>query len=72
MIEYFYTDQVELTAELACDVMRISNQYRLPHLKAITEKFLSKHISLENIITLLMLSDEHEAVELKRICLDFA
>ena len=52
--------------------MRISNQYRLPHLKAITEKFLSKHISLENIITLLMLSDEHEAVELKRICLDFA
>lgn len=48
-----------------------ANRYGLDRLKRLCEKYLVALIDLENVIELLYLSDMHQAVELKRMCINF-
>lgn len=49
-----------------------ANKYGLDRLKRLCEKFLVSIIDLENVVELLCLSDMHQAMELKRMCLNYA
>lgn len=44
----------------------------MDRLKRLCEKFLVALIDLDNVIELLNLSDMHQAMELKRMCMNFA
>ena len=48
-----------------------ANKYGLDRLKRLCEKYLVSLIELENVIELLYLSDMHQAVELKRMCINY-
>ena len=48
-----------------------ANKYGLDRLKRLCEKYLVAVIDLENVTQLLYLSDLHQAVELKRMCINF-
>ena len=51
--------------------MIAANKYGLDRLKRLCEKYLVAVIDLENVTELLYLSDMHQAVELKRMCINF-
>lgn len=60
-----------MTSDQVIDIMVAANRYGLDRLKRLCEKFLVKHIDLDNVIELLYLSDMHHAIELKRMCINF-
>ena len=73
LLEFIYSDQLnELeSADQAINVLVAANKYGLDRLKRLCEKYLVALIDLENVIEMLYLSDMHQAVELKRMCLNF-
>ena len=48
-----------------------ANKYGLDRLKRLCEKYLVSLIELENVIELLYLSDIHQAMELKRMSINY-
>ena len=48
-----------------------ANKYGLDRLKRLCEKYLVAMIDLENVVELLYLSDMHQAMELKRMSINF-
>ena len=73
LLEFIYSDQLNdlESAEQAIDVLVAANKYGLDRLKRLCEKFLVQLIDLENVVELLYLSDMHQAMELKRMCINF-
>jgi len=58
-------------ADQAIDVLVAANKYGLDRLKRLCEKYLVAMIDLENVVELLYMSDMHQAMELKRMCINF-
>ena len=58
-------------ADTAIDVLVAANKYGLDRLKRLCEKYLVSLIELENVIDLLYLSDIHQAMELKRMSINY-
>ncbi len=58
-------------AEEAVEVLVAANKYDLQRLKRLCEQHLVNSIEIENVIQLLYLSDIHQALELRRMCLNF-
>jgi hypothetical protein len=52
-------------------VLVAANKYGLDRLKRLCEKFLVALIDLDNVIELLYLADMHQAVELRRMSINF-
>lgn len=48
-----------------------ANKYGLDRLKRLCEKYLVGMIDLENVIDFLYISDRHQALELKRMSVNF-
>jgi hypothetical protein len=73
LLEFIYSDQLSdlESADQAIDVLVAANKYGLDRLKRLCEKYLVALIDLENVIELLYLSDMHQAVELKRMSINF-
>ena len=73
LLEFIYSDQLSdlESAEQAIDVLVAANKYGLDRLKRLCEKFLVQMIDLENVVELLYLSDMHQAIELKRMCINY-
>jgi hypothetical protein len=73
LLEFIYTDQIGAfqTADQAIDILVAANKYGLDRLKRLCEKYLVGMIDLDNVIELLYLSDMHQAMELKRMCINF-
>lgn len=73
LLEFIYSDQITdfVNTEQAIDVLVAANKYGLDRLKRLCEKYLVALIDLENVIELLYLSDLHQAMELKRMCINF-
>jgi hypothetical protein len=74
LLEFIYSDTLTdlETADQAIDVLVAANKYGLDRLKRLCEKFLVSIIDLDNVVELLCLSDMHQAMELKRMCLNYA
>ena len=73
LLEFVYTDKISAfeTADQAIDILVAANKYGLDRLKRLCEKYLVGIIDLDNVIELLYLSDMHQAMELKRMCINF-
>ena len=49
MLEFIYTNRMQLDEDLALDLLEVADKYLLKDLKALCEKFLSENIRLENL-----------------------
>jgi speckle-type POZ protein len=73
IINYIYTDDVKFEdIAMVVNLLIESNKYNLTRLKSICEWELTKIIDQENVVDLLLLSDIHEATELRNVCLEYA
>lgn len=71
MLEYIYTDTVEITADIAIELYEAADLYALDSLKNRCEHVLERQISVDNAAALLQVSDELGATALKDICVTF-
>eukprot|EP00512_Aurantiochytrium_limacinum_P009530 CAMPEP_0171543530 /NCGR_PEP_ID=MMETSP0960-20121227/2984_1 /TAXON_ID=87120 /ORGANISM="Aurantiochytrium limacinum, Strain ATCCMYA-1381" /LENGTH=830 /DNA_ID=CAMNT_0012091213 /DNA_START=307 /DNA_END=2799 /DNA_ORIENTATION=- len=71
VIEYLYTDSVDITSELAVPLLIASERYILPRLKSLCEESIFKSISPSNCVHILLQAYMYNAESLKTICLDF-
>lgn len=66
-----YTGKVDITADVAEELLRASSFYCVYELQKRTEAFLSGQICVENVVDLLTLSEECNADDLKKNCVPF-
>jgi speckle-type POZ protein len=81
LLNFVYTDQLAkngssdhetLSIELLQDLLVAADQYRLDKLTLLCEEKLEKNLSVDTVVTTLILADRHNRTELKNKCLDFA
>ena len=70
-LHFIYTDQMEETEDMAKNLLDIATTYEVQLLKLKCENFLMKHLSTDNCVDILLLSDTHRASYLKKEALDF-
>ncbi|CAG5075203.1 Similar to spopla: Speckle-type POZ protein-like A (Danio rerio) [Cotesia congregata] len=61
VLDYIYTDKVDDLDTFAEELLEVSDKYQLLALKEICEDSLSKSLSVENSIRILILADRHNA-----------
>jgi len=71
LLQFIYTDRVDLTNIDPKDLLAAANKYLLPLLKFECQKFLTERIKKENCVELLALADLHNAVHLKKSTANF-
>jgi len=71
MLEYLYTDDVEIKLEFAMDLFVAADQFGVDRLKKLCEKKMLASICVENAATLLQVAYQHNATGLRQSCLDF-
>ncbi|TDH65910.1 hypothetical protein CCR75_001331 [Bremia lactucae] len=71
MLRFLYTGKVDITADMAEELLRASSFYCVYELQKRTEAFLSGQICVENVVDLLTLSEECNADDLKKNCVPF-
>jgi len=73
ILSHVYIGEIDVSvvARHAADFLRLSQEYLLSDLEALTDAHLARNVTLENLETLLILSELHGAPKLKKSCLDF-
>ncbi|KAG6434976.1 hypothetical protein SASPL_106621 [Salvia splendens] len=71
MMKYIYTGSVDVSLDIAQDVLRAADQYLLEGLKHLCECTIAQHISVENISVKYELSDAFNATSLRHACILF-
>ena len=71
MLEYIYCDFVDLTRDLALDLVLLSDQYSLPGLKEVCEGFLCQCLSIDNFVIIAQISDEAKSSTLTDAIIGF-
>ncbi|KAF4319724.1 hypothetical protein BBO99_00003493 [Phytophthora kernoviae] len=71
LLRFLYTGKVDITADVAEELLRASSFYCVYELQKRTEAFLSGQICVENVVDLLTLSEECSADDLKKNCVPF-
>jgi speckle-type POZ protein len=56
---------------LAAKLMAAADKYELPRLRLLCESYFCKHIAVNSVAATLALADQHQAMELKSVCLKF-
>ncbi len=69
LLEYIYTDEVNLNCSTSLELLKAADEYLIPRLKHICELFLIQHINELDIIPIINLSEKHEAHLLKKIAM---
>lgn len=72
ILNYIYTDTVEIKPELACDLLIAANRFCLPQLKSTTEEFLADTLCVTNVVDILVLAKRHQADLLLKRGIEFA
>ena len=62
---------VDVVRRHPADFLRLSQEYFLSDLEALTDAHLARRVTLENLETLLILAELHRATKLTKSCLDF-
>ncbi len=70
-LEYLYSDDVELDATLAKDLLTQADKYSVPELKGRCEQFLMNNIEPDNYVLLANLSELLEANKLRDAVRDY-
>jgi len=68
MLEYIYTGDTNINADIALQLLIAANQYQLPHLRILVEKTLSRNVDLDNVGDLLRYAKLHNAHYLHKVC----
>jgi len=72
LLEYIYTDQVgDIGSQFAVPLLIAAERFLLDRLKALCEDIITKCISVENVVQVMMTAKAHRAEGLKDICMDF-
>jgi len=72
MLEYIYTDNVELSSPtMALKLMYLADEYLLPRLQQICEEQIIKSIDVKNVASLLEDAEKYHARKLKVFCVEF-
>ncbi|KAG6438318.1 hypothetical protein SASPL_103255 [Salvia splendens] len=71
MMRYIYTGSVDVSLDIAQDVLRAADQYLLEGLKRLCECTIAQHISVENVSVMYELSDAFNATSLRHACILF-
>jgi len=71
LIEYIYTDLVDVTPEVAIELFVVADMYMLTRLKLLCEMVVQQGINIPNAASLFRTADEAGATKLRKICLDF-
>ena len=74
LLEFIYTDKMDdlpLDNQDLVYLMMVANQFQLERLKEMTEKVLASSLDEDNVLSLWEVAGLHEAVQLKRLCLNF-
>ncbi|XP_010536264.1 PREDICTED: ARMADILLO BTB ARABIDOPSIS PROTEIN 1-like [Tarenaya hassleriana] len=68
MMRFIYTGTVNITREVAPDLLRAADQYLLEGLKRLCEYTIAQDISVDNISLMYELADAYNASTLRRSC----
>ncbi|CAI9768752.1 unnamed protein product [Fraxinus pennsylvanica] len=71
MMRYIYTGSVDVTLDIAQDLLRAADQYLLEGLKRLCEYAIAQDISVENVSLMFQLSEAFNASSLKHSCILF-
>jgi len=72
ILEFLYTDTVnDVSLDLGIHLMVASELFLLDRLKAISEDIIRGEITVDNVISILVASHQHNALGLKEIALEF-
>lgn len=73
ILSHVYIGEIDMdvVARHAADFLRLSQEYFLSDLEALTDAHLAGIVTLENLETFLTLADLHDATKLKKSCFDF-
>jgi leucine-zipper-like transcriptional regulator 1 len=72
VLEYLYTDTVnDITLEAGIHLLIVSELFMLDRLKALCEDIIRRDINVDNVISILVASHQHNAPALKDIALEF-
>jgi hypothetical protein len=69
LIEYLYTDKVELDGDTVLELFTAADKFDQPHLKHMCEKFMLQHINVTNVCTVLELADTLNSALLRGECM---
>nr|WIV69098.1 PUCXE21 protein [Pyrus ussuriensis] len=71
MMRFIYTGSVDITLDIAQDLLRAADQYLLEGLKRLCEYTIAQDISLENVSNMYELSEAFHAMSLRHTCILF-
>ena len=71
LLEYLYTDEIEIKLDMAMDLFVAADQYGVDRLKKLCEKKILVSINIENAATILQAANMHHAHGLRQSCMDF-
>ncbi|KAG6726703.1 hypothetical protein I3842_02G093700 [Carya illinoinensis] len=71
MMRFIYTGSVEVTLDVAQDLLRAADQYLLEGLKRLCEYTIAQDISLDNVSSMYELSEAFHAMSLRHRCILF-
>ncbi|KAG2727486.1 hypothetical protein I3760_01G159600 [Carya illinoinensis] len=71
MMRFIYTGSVEVTLDIAQDLLRAADQYLLEGLKRLCEYTIAQDISLDNVSNMYELSEAFHAMSLRHTCILF-
>jgi len=71
LLEYLYTDDVEISLDIAMDLFVAADQFGVERLKSLCEKKILMSINVESVATILQAANVHVAEGLRQCCMDF-
>ncbi|XP_015573516.1 ARM REPEAT PROTEIN INTERACTING WITH ABF2 isoform X2 [Ricinus communis] len=71
MMRFIYTGSVDVSLDIAQDLLRAADQYLLEGLKRLCEYTIAQDISLENVASMYELSEAFHAISLRHTCILF-
>ncbi|WJX14759.1 hypothetical protein P8452_04975 [Trifolium repens] len=71
MMRFIYTGSVDVTPDIAQDLLRAADQYLLEGLKRLCEYTIAQDILLENVSSMYELSEAFNAISLRHTCILF-
>jgi len=71
LLEYLYTDEIEISLDIAMDLFVAADQFGVERLKRLCEKKILVSINIESVATILQAANVHVADGLRQSCMDF-
>ena len=71
MLSYMYTGEVAAIEEVAISVLPFAEEYGLEGLRKMCEQSLAESLTSDNVVDLLITANAHNALDLKKVCMDY-